>query len=138
MSISAPEAHHTHLPDKVIRGAEDYVDGLADLGSIMPNELPAIEQTTEAAFRVVAAERNNDNGARHRAAEHLRSLRPGEQTRVIQLARTAIVTSMAAELLRHARDRNATPESRRLAIQLASTALGRHYQQRRGPISRHP
>lgn len=113
MSISAPEAHHTHLPDKINHRADDYSDGSADI-----DILDAAD--ADATFRALEAERAE---ARGRAADRLRAARPGE----MQLARTAIVVNMAGELLQHAHDQDAPPESRRLAIELASSAMGRHY-----------
>jgi hypothetical protein len=137
MSISAPEAHHPQLPDKVVRGAEEYVDGLADLGSILPTDAPAVDKTAEAAYEVIAS--GSDKNARHRAAERLRALDQAGKVRVVQLARTAIVTSMAGELMAHGHDTNLTPDSRRLAIQLASAALGKHQGRldRKRNIARH-
>jgi hypothetical protein len=85
----------------------DHADGLADIG-----DTPAIEPVTT---------------VRERAADRLRELRPGEQNRRQSLAQAAIVTSMAAELLDRSRAHDTTPESRRLAIQLAHSAIGRHY-----------
>jgi hypothetical protein len=111
MSISAPEAHHVHLPHR--EGADHYDDGPADTDVL---------DTTEADATILALEAERDE-ARARAADRLRAARPGE----VQLARTAIVVNMAGELLHQAHDQEATPESRRLAIQLATSALGRHY-----------
>lgn len=137
MSISAPEAHHVHaLPEKIIRGAEDYVNDFADLDDVLHTDTPATAQAAHAVFHI---EENRDE-ARARAADHLRTLRPGEQARGIQLARTALVTSMAGELVQRAHDPDATPESRRLAIELASAAPGRHFdniQRQRGITRRH-
>ncbi|HKX23842.1 MAG TPA: hypothetical protein VJM46_01270 [Candidatus Saccharimonadales bacterium] len=113
MSISAPEAHHTHLPDKVVDGADRYADEHANIATLGNDEVDATIQALE-------AERAE---ARERAADRLRAARPGE----LQLARTAIVVNMAGELLQHAHNQEATPESRRLAIELASSAMGRHY-----------
>ena len=113
MSISAPEAHHTHLPDKVADGADRYASAHADTEILG-------DDAVDAAISAIEAERTE---ARGRAADRLRTARPGE----IQLARTAIVVNMAGELLNHAHNVDETPESRRLAIQLASSAMGRHY-----------
>lgn len=112
MSISAPEAHHTHLPDKVNHAAGDYADDHADID--------VLDTKADAATQALEAERNE---SRARAADRLRAARPGE----VQLARTAVVASMADHLRSHARDQDALPESRRLAIQLATSAMSRHY-----------
>jgi hypothetical protein len=47
---------------------------------------------------------------------------------------------MAAELIHKAHDTEATPESRRLAVQLASSALNKHYANQRAQhiVRRHP
>lgn len=111
MSISAPEAHHVHLPHR--EGADHYDDGRADVEAL---------DTTDADAAILALEAEH-NESRARAADRLRAARPGES----QLAKTAVVASMAGELLSHAHDQDATPESRRLAIQLASSAMSRHY-----------
>lgn len=113
MSISAPEAHHVHLPDKLNDGADRYADTSADVAILEDKEV-------DATIRALEAERAE---ARGRAADRLRAARPGE----VQLARTAIVVNMAGELIQHAHNQDATPESRRLAIALATSAMGRHY-----------
>jgi hypothetical protein len=58
MSISAPEAHHTHLPENVIRGAEDYADELADLSGSNTN-LSVGDQTADVALRALEVEQGN-------------------------------------------------------------------------------
>jgi len=58
MSISAPEAHHAHLPENIIRGAEDYVDVPADLGG-SGAELPVGDQTADVALRALEVEQGN-------------------------------------------------------------------------------
>jgi hypothetical protein len=60
MSISAPEAHHVHLPENIIRGAEDYVDVPADLGS-SGAELPVGDQTGDVALRAMQVEQGNSS-----------------------------------------------------------------------------
>ncbi len=113
MSISAPEAHHVHLPDKAVDGADRYADAPADIDVLSEDKI-------DATLAAIEAERNE---ARGRAADRLRAARPGE----LQLARTAIVVNMAGDLMQQAHNPEATPESRRLAIELASSALSRHY-----------
>lgn len=103
-----------------------YADGHGNLGD-------GIAETPEDVIHQLETERAE---ARGRAADRLRVARPGE----IQLARTAIVVNMAGGLLHHAHDQDATPESRRLAIELATSAMGRHYANaanRRGIARRH-
>lgn len=115
MSISAPEAHSPVSPDRLDRGVQDY--GSVDTNDALPSDASSFLDAAE-------AERQ---AARERAADRMREARVGEGARGMHIGRTAIVTSMAGELLHQAHDTEATPESRRLAIQLATTALGRHY-----------
>ncbi len=128
MSSPAPEAHY-HLPPEVIESAQDYVDGLDSLASIVPVPTPEVGDVTKAAFKVVSSPETS-------GYEAIEDLPPDERPIASLLAKTALFYGGVENLSQAAHNTELPADARRIALLAARGLIAKRGHRRKQPITR--